>query len=120
MEKLTDHTCKPCESGIKPLERPEFKHLLRQLKGWVAVEDKKIERHLQFKNFAEALKFVNFVGGVAENEGHHPDILMHGWNKVTITLWTHAIGGLSLNDFIVAGKIDSLLKNKSRLLLVAG
>jgi 4a-hydroxytetrahydrobiopterin dehydratase len=110
MEKLTNQKCTPCEGGIAPLKPSEYQHLLGQLAGWVAIEDKKIERRFQFKDFVEALKFVNYVGGVAENEGHHPDILIHDWNKVVVTLWTHAIGGLSLNDFIVAGKIDLLIK----------
>lgn len=110
MEHLSRQKCIPCEGGLAPLTRSQFVHYLDQIPRWAIVDDKKIERLFQFRNFAEALEFVNRVGVIAENEGHHPDMFLHGWNKVKITLWTHAIGGLSLNDFIVAGKIDEIAK----------
>ena len=72
------------------------------------LEDKEIEKNFAFKNFKDALYFINRIGEVAEEEGHHPDMLLHGWNKVKITLYTHAIGGLSVNDFIIASRIDRL------------
>lgn len=75
---------------------------------WTVVEDKKIERDFKFKNFAEAIEFINKVAGIAEEEGHHPDIYLHNWNRVRFSLMTHAIKGLFLNDFILASKIDSL------------
>lgn len=108
MDDLTKQKCKPCEGGVAPLTRPQFENYLGQVPEWVVVDDKNIERSFLFKDFARALEFVNRVGTVAESEGHHPDIFLHGWNKVNITLWTHAIGGLSLNDFIVAKKIDEI------------
>jgi 4a-hydroxytetrahydrobiopterin dehydratase len=108
MENLAQQKCKPCEGGVASLSRPQFENYLGQVPDWAVVGDKMIERLFQFKNFAQALEFVNKVGTIAESEGHHPDIFLHGWNKVKITLRTHAIGGLSLNDFIVARKIDEI------------
>lgn len=105
---LKHKKCVPCEGGVKPLTPDEYGAFLRsELSGWIAVEEKRIEKEYKFKNFKEALAFVNKVGEIAESEGHHPDINLHNWNKVTITLWTHAIGGLSENDFIMASKIDA-------------
>ena len=70
--------------------------------------DARLVRRFEFKDFVQAMEFVNRVAGIAEAEGHHPDIAIH-WNKVDLVLWTHAIGGLHENDFIVAAKIDRLL-----------
>jgi len=108
MDDLLAATCKPCEGGVQPLTRAQFAPYLGQVKGWTVDGDARLIREFRFKDFAQALAFVNAVGAAAETEGHHPDILLHGWNKVTITLYTHAIGGLSLNDFIVAAKIDAI------------
>jgi 4a-hydroxytetrahydrobiopterin dehydratase len=96
-DSLASRRCIPCEGDIKPYT-----------KEWTVIEDKKLERIFEFKNFKEALLFVNKVGAIAETEGHHPDIYLHNWNKVTIMLWTHAISGLFLNDFILAAKIDKI------------
>jgi 4a-hydroxytetrahydrobiopterin dehydratase len=109
MEKLTEKHCVPCEGGVDPLTRDQFEVYLEQLSKWNVIEnDKKIERQFEFKDFRGALEFVNKVGAIAEEEGHHPDIFVHDWNKVRITLWTHAIGGLSINDFVVASKVDRI------------
>lgn len=108
MDDLTKQKCQPCEGGVAPLTRRQFENYLGQVPEWAVVDDTKIERSFLFKDFAQALDFINRVGALAESEGHHPDILLHGWNKVKITIWTHAIGGLSLNDFIVAKKIDEI------------
>ncbi|MGD8922269.1 MAG: 4a-hydroxytetrahydrobiopterin dehydratase [Candidatus Zixiibacteriota bacterium] len=109
MEKLTEKHCVPCEGGVDPLTRDQFEVYLEQLSKWKVIEDdKKIERQFEFKDFPGALEFVNKVGAIAEEEGHHPDIFVHDWNKVRITLWTHAIGGLSINDFVVASKVDRI------------
>ena len=109
MEKLTEKHCVPCEGGVDPLTRDQFEVYLEQLSKWNVIEnDKKIERQFEFKDFPGALEFVNKVGAIAEEEGHHPDIYVHDWNKVRITLWTHAIGGLSINDFVVASKVDRI------------
>lgn len=107
MSSLTTQKCKPCEGWMKPLTRDQFAPLLKEIKDWEVVDDKKIEKKYRFKDFKEALAFVNRVGALAETEGHHPDINLYNWDKVKITLSTHAIGGLSQNDFILAAKIDS-------------
>lgn len=105
---LKQKKCVPCEGGVKPLTPDEYGAFLRdELTGWIEREEKMIEKEYKFRNFKEALAFVNKVGALAEEEGHHPDINLHGWNKVTLTLSTHAIGGLSENDFILASKIDA-------------
>ena len=109
MDQLTTKKCAPCEGGIPPLDREHFTPYLSQVPEWRVTEgEKAILRNLKFKDFAAAMAFVNAVAALAEEEGHHPDITLHGWNKVTLTLSTHAIGGLSINDFILAAKIDAL------------
>lgn len=107
---LTQEHCVPCEGGVAPLTEKEFKLLLEQLTGWQVVEGKTLEKDYTWKDFPEALDFLNKIGRIAEQEGHHPDMLLHDWNKLKITLSTHAIGGLSKNDFILASKIDELVK----------
>jgi len=93
------------------LSRKDFEVYLEQVQNWSIVEnDTKMEREYEFKDFKEALDFVNRAGEIAEDEGHHPNIFIHDWNKVKMILYTHAIGGLSINDFVVAVKIDQLLK----------
>jgi 4a-hydroxytetrahydrobiopterin dehydratase len=105
---LKNKKCVPCEGGVKPLTSDEYGAFLRtEIEGWVDVNEKMIEKEYKFKNFKEALAFINKVGALAEEEGHHPDINLHDWNKVKLTLATHAIGGLSENDFILASKIDA-------------
>lgn len=110
VKSLSSQKCLPCEGSILPLNPPEIAVLLKQLNGWQALKpnNTKIEKDYQFEGFQKALAFVNKVGIIAEQENHHPDILLHGWNKVKITLWTHAINGLSNNDFILAAKIDEI------------
>ncbi len=105
--KLGKH-CVPCEGEIPPIKGGEAKKWMYMVPGWKLEQTKKIARMFTFKGFMQALKFVNQVGKIAEAEGHHPDIEVH-WNKVTLTLWTHAIGGLSTNDFILARKINTLV-----------
>lgn len=104
---LSKKHCKPCEGRVEPLKPDEYGTYLRtNLSGWEDVAEKKIEKDYTFKNFQEALDFIAKVGQIAEEEGHHPDIYLHNWNKVRLTLTTHAIHGLSENDFILASKID--------------
>ncbi len=103
----TERKCVPCEGGVPKMERSRALALLGTLDGWTLDGDH-ILRHLRFRDFKAALRFVNRVADLAEAEGHHPDIHIHDWNLVDLTLSTHAIGGLSENDFIVAGKIDRL------------
>jgi 4a-hydroxytetrahydrobiopterin dehydratase len=100
--------CEPCHGGTAPLSSDEVDKLLRDVTAWSASDAKQIQRDFKFADFAAALAFVNRVGALAEEQGHHPDILLHGWNKVRLTLSTHAIGGLSRNDFIMAAKVDTL------------
>lgn len=111
MENLKTKKCEPCEGGVDPLTRKDFEVYLEQVEAWSIIEnDTKMEREYEFKDFKEALDFVNRAGEIAEEEGHHPNIYIHDWNKVKMILFTHAIGGLSINDFVVAVKIDQLLK----------
>lgn len=104
-EKLSSQKCVPCEGGVEPLNKDQAEKLLAQIsKNW-HFEEKKISADFKFRNFKEAMSFVNKVAEIAEAEGHHPDILV-GYGRVKIETWTHAIGGLSINDFILASKID--------------
>ncbi len=108
MSNLSQKHCIPCEGDTKPLDHIQNIEHLKEIDTWQLIEDAAIEKTLLFKDFAEALSFVNKVGAIAEAEGHHPDISIFGWNKVKISISTHAIGGLSDNDFILAAKIDEL------------
>jgi len=110
MPKLSTQKCVACEGGVKPLTSKDFHPLLEQVPQWKVINGKQIEREFQFKDFKTALAFVNSIAKIAEKEKHHPDLFLHSWNKVRITLYTHAIGGLSKNDFIVAAKVDMLVK----------
>lgn len=106
---LLQQKCVPCEGGVDPMTKMDAVSMRDfHVKDWVIDEEgKHISKKFTFKNFVEALAFVNKVGEIAESEGHHPDIEL-GWGKVNITLTTHAIGGLSQNDFIVAAKINDI------------
>ena len=98
--------CVPCEGGTPPLSMEKVDEYIAQLNSdWQVIENKKIRRDFQFKDFKESIEFVKKVADIAESEGHHPDIYIF-YNKVILELSTHAIGGLSDNDFIVAAKID--------------
>lgn len=108
MSNLANKHCVPCEGDTPTLDHEENIKLLGELNGWSLLEDKSIEKVFVFKNFKEALAFVNKVGEIAEKEGHHPDITIFDYKNVRITLSTHAIGGLSDNDFILAAKIDGI------------
>ncbi len=105
---LTQKVCVACEGGVPPLNSVEADVLLKQIPGWKRNDEAtKLTRDFTFKNFAEALAFTNKVGALAEQEGHHPDIEL-AWGKVGISLTTHAIHGLSENDFILAAKINTI------------
>lgn len=106
---LRTKKCVPCEGGVAPFNEEQAKEMLAQLgKNWNLV-GKKISADFKFKDFKEAMVFINKVGDLAEAEGHHPDIYV-SYNKVRLELWTHAIGGLSENDFILASKIDEIIE----------
>lgn len=106
MTELASKRCRPCEGGTPPLNIEETRKLLTQVDGW-KLENHAIQKSYKFKYFVEAMRFVNRVAEVAEKEGHHPDIHI-SYNNVKIRLTTHAIGGLSENDFILAAKVDQL------------
>lgn len=110
MTDLTKMHCVPCEGGDPPVSKEKEQELKQQIPQWLLLDDgtHKLRRQFKFKDFKEAIDFVNKVAEVAEAEGHHPDIYVF-YNKVQIDLFTHAVGGLSENDFIMAAKIDSLL-----------
>ena len=104
---LLKKKCVPCEGGVGPLSRANAQGYLDKVSGWVMDEKGiKISKEFKFKDFIGAINFVERVADIAEIEDHHPDIHIH-YNKVLLELWTHAIGGLSENDFIVAAKIDA-------------
>lgn len=107
MAKLSDKKCVPCEEGTPPLEGKELETYGSQLAGWHVVHEHHLEKEFHFSDFKEGLVFTNKVGGLAEEEGHHPDIQL-SWGKVRIVIWTHKINGLSENDFILAAKIDAI------------
>lgn len=104
--KLREKICVPCAAGTPPLKPQEIEKLLKQLpSGWEVNEDKKISKTFKFKNYPDTLAFVNRAALIAQEEGHHPDMEVH-YGRVVVELWTHKIGGLSENDFILAAKID--------------
>ena len=103
---LTQKKCLPCEAGTPTLENAKVHELLKEVPAWT-LKGGHLYKKFKFKNFVEAMKFVNAVAEIAEQEGHHPDFAVH-YNKVEIELFTHAIKGLSENDFIVAAKIDRI------------
>src|SRR5258707_15289561 len=108
---LADRTCIPCRGGVPPLKGKDLSdvyHLLTDPTQWSIVNEHHIVRAYKFSDFKSALAFVNKVGAIAEEQGHHPDILL-GWGKVEITTWTHAVDGLTDSDFILAAKIDRLI-----------
>jgi uncharacterized protein (TIGR00730 family) len=110
---LSDKHCVPCEGGVDPFDEKEVKEYLGHVDHWELIEDTHIEKTFVFNTFIEALSFMNQVGQIAEREGHHPDMSLKDYKHVIISLTTHAIAGLSENDFILASKIDELAK-KSR------
>lgn len=108
-EKLSKRKCKPCEGGVKPLNPDQAEVLMQELgPDWMLIDQHRmLARTFVFKDFKESLAFANKVGAIAEEEGHHPDLTV-GYGNMGVELTTHAIGGLSENDFIVAAKIDEL------------
>jgi 4a-hydroxytetrahydrobiopterin dehydratase len=104
---LAGRHCLPCEKGTPPLTEAEAAAYLPQVPSWEMREGKSLRRRFRFRGFREAMAFVNRVADLAEAEGHHPDIFI-SYDRVRIDLTTHAIGGLSENDFILAAKVDQL------------
>ena len=109
MSKLAEKACVPCKGGVPPLEAGPVGELLAQLgDGWQAVENHHLTKTYRFKDFAQALAFVERVGAMAEEQWHHPDIYL-AWGVVRIDIWTHKINGLTESDFVFAAKCDNLL-----------
>jgi len=106
--RLHERKCTPCSGGIPPIKGIELQKYMMQVEGWdLNRENTHIMKTYTFTDFKEAIDFVNEVGRIAEREGHHPDLSVH-YREVTVTLWTHKIGGLSENDFILAARIDTV------------
>lgn len=108
-QQLTQKKCLPCEGGVPAYSLEESKRQLAKLDGWQLTQDgKRIRKDWTVKNFMAGVDFFNRVAQVAEEDNHHPDLHLESYRKLSIELWTHAIGGLSENDFILAAKIDEL------------
>lgn len=104
---LASKTCVPCRGGVPPLKGAELDRYRSQLPSWNVINEHHLEKTFKFPNFKTALAFTNQVGNLAEQQGHHPDILL-AWGKVTVTVWTHKINGLTESDFIFAAKVDQV------------
>ena len=104
---LAEKQCVPCRGGVPPLKGEELRKLQAQLANWQVVAEHHLSNTYLFSDFRTALGFVNRVGAVAEEQGHHPDLYL-AWGKVEIKIWTHKIDGLTESDFILAAKIDRL------------
>ena len=103
---LTRKKCVPCEGGVPKVTGPALDALLASVEGWQLAGDR-IRKHLRFRDFRAAMAFLNAVADLAESEGHHPDFSVH-YSVVDVEIWTHAAGGLTENDFILAAKIDRI------------
>ena len=102
---LADQTCVPCKGGVPPLKDEALRNLKAQLPEWEVVNEHHLHRVYRFPDFKKALDFVNRAGAIAEEQGHHPDILL-AWGKAEVTTYTHKIDGLTESDFVLAAKID--------------
>jgi 4a-hydroxytetrahydrobiopterin dehydratase len=107
MSPLADKDCVPCKGGVPPMGGPRIEELLTQIEGWQAVDDHHLTKSYKFKDFANALAFVDRVGAMAEDQWHHPDIYL-AWGAVRVDIWTHKIDGLTESDFVFAAKCDAL------------
>lgn len=105
MSELTEASCEPCEGGVEPMDQSEAEGYLKQVENWSLADVLKITRTYTFDDFEGAIDFVNRIAEISEREGHHPNLEID-YNTVTVTIWTHAIDGLSKNDFILAAKFD--------------
>ena len=108
---LSEKECVPCKGGVPPLKGKELDQLKEQVDGWDVIEEHHIMKTYKFSNFVKALDFVNKVGEIAEEQGHHPDIYLT-WGKARIKICTHKINGLTESDFILAAKIDEIPVNQ--------
>ena len=111
IEKLAQKQCVPCEGGAAPLKGEQLQQLQRELgEGWQLVDEHHIEKEFNFDSYLEGVNFVNEVAAIADEQNHHPEITL-SYGKVKVTLWTHKIGGLSENDFILAAKIEQSIRS---------
>ena len=108
MSELARKQCVPCRGGVPPLSPEKASELLEQFEGWTIERGHHLNREFTFPDFAQALAFVNRVGAIAEEQGHHPDIHL-AWGKVRVEIWTHKIDGLTESDFILAAKIEEVV-----------
>jgi 4a-hydroxytetrahydrobiopterin dehydratase len=106
MDDLASRDCEPCRGGVPPLGGPAIRALLAQLRGWACVQEHHLQKRYALADFAAALDLVNRIGRVAEAQDHHPDLGL-GWGWVEVRIWTHAIDGLTENDFVLAAKCDA-------------
>jgi 4a-hydroxytetrahydrobiopterin dehydratase len=106
---LAEKTCVPCKGGVPPLKGEALNALRAELPDWVVVEEHHLHKAFRFPDFKTALDFVNRAGAIAEEQAHHPDILL-AWGKVEITIYTHKISGLTESDFVLGAKIDRLYR----------
>jgi 4a-hydroxytetrahydrobiopterin dehydratase len=106
---LADKVCVPCRGGVPALKGAELKALQSEVTGWDVVNEHHLHKLYKFPDFKKALEFVNRAGAIAEEQGHHPDLLLT-WGKVEITIFTHKIDGLTESDFILAAKIDRVVE----------
>ena len=108
-EQLNIKKCVPCEGGVKRFDLTEAQAQIEELAGWQLTHGgQRIRKQWAVKNFMAGLAFFEKVAGVAQEQGHHPDLHLEGYRNLSIEIWTHAVGGLSENDFILAAKIDQL------------
>ncbi len=105
MSTLADRSCVPCRGGVAPLDAEKIAPLLAQIEGWQVVGTHHLHRRYELRNFVEALALVNRIAAIAEEQNHHPDILL-AWGKVEVSIWTHTIDGLTESDFVFAAKCE--------------
>jgi 4a-hydroxytetrahydrobiopterin dehydratase len=110
MTELAERACVPCRGGVPPLTPEHVAVLLAHVEGWKAVENHHLEKRYEFKDFAQALALVNRIGAIAEEQGHHPDLVL-AWGRVEVKIWTHKIDGLTESDFILAAKCDQAYRH---------
>ena len=111
---LTEKKCSPCEKGTKPLPPEKVREYLREIHGWQLLHNRTLRREFITKDFMEAVRLIQDISRIAEEENHHPDLHLTVYRRLAIELSTHSIGGLSENDFILAAKIDTLHKEKRK------
>ena len=105
MSELADQKCVPCRGAVLALAEEDVKRLLEKLNGWQAVDNKRLSKSFRFADFMGAMQLANRIATLAEEQGHHPDLLVR-WGELRIELWTHKIDGLTESDFVLAAKID--------------